>query len=133
MVDSGEGARGSGSPLLLDQNETRKVRPAPPPPPPPPPPFPRLKVWTTTGTFGVHLYLNKYQCACIGFTVSKGIKYKVCRLLRSSGNRLLMSLNNYNELYMCPRLPGSAISLRARSVPLFLLVLLRKTDANERH
>ena len=28
------GPEGPGSPLLLDQNETRKVHPAPPPPPP---------------------------------------------------------------------------------------------------
>lgn len=36
------------------------------------------------------------------------------------------------EFAFPPRLPASAISLQGDSVPLFLLVLLRKRNANER-
>lgn len=100
VVDPGEGPGGGGpgSPLFLDQNETRKVHP----------PLPALlKVWIHHWNVCIHLCVNKYQCApCIGFTVSKGKKYKVCRLLRSSGNRLRMSLNNYSEIYISPPSPS---------------------------
>ena len=94
----GAWGRGAGSPLYLDQNETRKVHP----------PLPALlKVWIHHWNVCIHLCVNKYQCApCIGFTVSKGKKYKVCRLLRSSGNRLRMSLNNYSEICVSPPSPS---------------------------
>ena len=63
------------------------------------------------------------------FLQFRKVKSKVCRLL--SANRLPMSLNNFSEIYIS-HLPASAISLRARSVPLLLLVLLGKRNANER-
>ena len=57
------------------------------------------------------------------------VKSKVCRLL--SANRPPMSLNNFSEIYIS-HLSASAMSLRARSIPLLLLVFFRKRNANER-
>lgn len=128
---SRRGARGRGARKSLIFRP--KWNPKGPPSPSPPPSLPCWRSGSTIGMFGFIYALtriNVHRALVLLFRKVKSIRFAdYSDPLEIDYGCPWITIVKFTYP---PRLPASAISLQGDSIPLFLLVLLRKRNANER-